>query len=102
MEMTKGDFLELLDVAEIDTDAFREKGYSGRGMYGRSCPGVDLDNFSGLVLLMVAAGRMAEARDLDDDQTGERFDAEEFARTVCTDSMGMGIIVYWPSLTLND
>lgn len=70
----------LIDA--IEDAGFEARSYSGRGMYGKECVGVDLDATSDLWGL-----------------------AQEMARSgiICdqprTDSMGLGIIAYWPRLS---
>lgn len=61
--------------------------YSGRGMYGDRCPSFDVEDeaeaFSVFVRLAVEDEEMAAY----------------LARTARTDSMGRGMVVYWPSIT---
>lgn len=60
-------------------------GYSGRGMYGETCIGVELRDLSDLFALGVELARSNGhlAADLADD--------------VMTDDLGLGIIAYFPS-----
>src|SRR6185503_1826598 len=67
------------------------RSYSGRGMYGKECFGVDSSNpVNDLIRLF---GALAE-----------QFDAEQIAEVanaldgVRMDSMGRGSIMYWPSI----
>jgi hypothetical protein len=55
--------------------------YSGRGMYGKSCLAINLDNDGQLWELALELGR-----------EHAHFPAPK------TDSMGKGIVVYWPSI----
>lgn len=56
--------------------------YSGRGMYGAECISVQLDNTTELLEMGM---RLSEVgADLDD------------IRGVRVDSMGQGLVVYWP------
>lgn len=65
--------------------------YSGRGMYGTRCIGLDCDNpVSATIDLVDALINTVDASDLD-----ECIDALRGAKT---DSMGRGSIVYWPKL----
>lgn len=50
--------------------------YSGRGMYGKTCPGIDTDTPTRVIEEAGALG----------------------LRGAVTDSMGKGTIVYWPHL----
>ena len=55
--------------------------YSGRGMYGKTCVAINLDNDAQLWDLAFELGKKSEY-----------FPAPK------TDSMGKGIVVYWPSI----
>lgn len=70
---------ELIDALEEHGYQWRE--YSGRSMYGKQCVGVDLSSDADLWNL---------ARALAD------FDV----KAPKTDSMGRGIIAYWPNAKL--
>ena len=65
----KRDFI----INVIERAGFEPRSYSGRGMYGKTCLGVDLPGASKLVKL---AGVLEPV----------------------LDQMGMGIIAYWPSI----
>lgn len=62
----------------IDSGGFEPRSYSGRGMYGESCLGVDLDGTYDLFTLGFAFG-----------DAGIEMPAPD------TDGMGTGIIAYW-------
>ena len=71
-------------------DTLREAGheprsYSGRGMYGRNCVGVDLNHTGDLFRLGIEMGEASVS-------TGAVLDSLQAPRT---DSMGRGIIAYW-------
>ena len=68
----------LKRVAEENGWDYRE--YSGRGMYGAYCAGIDGDYATPIIEAAAAAGI-----------TGAR-----------QDSMGKGVIVYWPSIQLKE
>lgn len=65
------------------------RSYSGRSMYGALCIGVDLDGMDQLFELGYALG-IADRN--------QRHD--HYAQGVCIDSMGRGVIVYWPQVKL--
>lgn len=73
------DAQELIDA--IEGAGYDARDYSGRAMYGSVCVGVDLDGDGDLWKL---AGDLA--------QQGHEVPAPR------TDSMGRGIIAYWPSI----
>jgi len=66
---------KLKQIAEENGWDFRDD-YSGRGMFGASCVGIDGDYATPIIEAAAAAGI-----------TGAR-----------QDSMGKGVIVYWPSI----
>ncbi len=70
------------------------RSYSGRGMYGASCIGVDCDHqspFQVLAQLVIGLTQLADA----DDEASDHFTRDG---AVQTDSMGRGSIVYFPRL----
>lgn len=68
---------ELIDILEGAGYEWRE--YSGRAMYGKQCVGVDLDGVGDLWELAQACPELPRPT---------------------TDSMGHGIIAYWPRFIL--
>jgi hypothetical protein len=72
----------------IQGAGFETRDYSGRGMYGKYCLGVDLDTTSGFISTV---GRYVRGED-DEDEIMRKLDSYS------SDSMGLGIIVYWPSV----
>jgi hypothetical protein len=86
-------FVEILR-AVIDNSGdcdVKVRSYSGRGMYGEQCVGVDTDG--GDFGYGIVAAAMIEAAD-DDEREAL---ALAFSKTR-TDGMGRGIIVYWPDV----
>lgn len=79
--------LDAEGLADLLADAgYKARSYSGRGMYGARCVSVNLDGLS--ELLAIGGAIRAAAPD----------DVDRLARDARTDSMGMGTVVYWPSL----
>lgn len=70
------------------------RSYSGRGMYGRCCLGVDL--YQGQSLGSLIAVLITE---VDED---DREDVAEAVQGMLTDSMGLGSIVYFPSVLFDE
>lgn len=65
--------------------------YSGRGMYGRTCFGIDIDGAAAGFTFKLGVALAANHPEL----------AEELSyETVATDNMGLGTIVYWPNVTV--
>jgi hypothetical protein len=91
--------LTIMDRAEIDHEALRD--YSGRGMYGRSCPGITVDDQETLFRFFAAAGAIEAEQEEDADlPDGAEFNAFELAEGVATDSMYRSMIFYWPRLEI--
>lgn len=75
-----------------DEDTLRWE-YSGRGMYGRKCPGL-VGDVSKLASLFVALTQQAVEYERDDFDYGVVMD---LAEDTVEDSMGRQSIFYWPS-----
>ncbi len=73
----------LQEILESTIDGVRS--YSGRGMYGRSCLGVDTDDLGDLF-----AAVLEELEGEEDTQ-----DVQLAFKSMCTDAMGLGTIVYF-------
>lgn len=84
--MAKPKKSRLQDVLESTIDGVRS--YSGRGMYGRSCLGVETDDLGDLF-----AAVLEELEGEEDTQ-----DVQPAFKSMRTDSMGRGTIVYFPSV----
>ncbi len=80
----------FIDALKGQSDSIKPTSYSGRGMYGVKCIGVGLDRtgeIMELAVLLLSGGLSAnEVTDLGDQMV--------------TDSMGHGLIVYWPKIRL--
>ena len=76
-------------IAEAIEDAGFEPvtDYSGRFMYGKECPGFSSDSISEVFLMFTTIAE--ENPEL----------AHAMAKGAKTDSMGRGMIVYWPNAT---
>lgn len=79
----------ILQQAFEMTD-YRVRSYSGRGMYGRECLGVAIDNT--ITNCIIDAIGAAIENDLDVSVLLEE------ARDARQDAMGMSTILYWPSI----
>ena len=73
------------------------RSYSGRGMGGKQCVGIDTDDSA----IRVACELIRAARDLTRDESAldELLEAIEETKT---DSMGCGTILYWPGIAAPD
>jgi hypothetical protein len=77
-------FQEILTDAGVDT-----RGYSGRGMFGRVCLGVETREGESFLDILASV-----LEDLDGD---EILTVADGIRGCREDSMGLGGIVYWPN-----
>lgn len=82
------DFQKLLEDAGLTP-----RSYSGRGMYGKQCLGVD-SNGSGMEVIATLISLLAE-NEVTQSDLRELADILEDSKT---DSMGRGIIMYWPNI----
>jgi hypothetical protein len=87
----------------IEEAGYKCRSYSGRGMFGKACLGVDLDSahqLGGLVSGLMAACLMG------DPEGGDEYDAmnraSDAVRHMSWDSMGRGTIYYWPGVPYTD
>lgn len=81
MQLTAEDIERMADQTDLGYHP-----YSGRGMFGRECPSVYAQSFQELSQLIAECDSVEQAAWL-----------LEYART---DSMGRGIVIYWPSIRL--
>lgn len=73
--------------ALLDAGADAQNDYSGRGMYGERCPSFECDELSDAFKVFVNLAAQDENM------------AFALASGARTDSMGMGMVVYWPRIT---
>lgn len=85
----KIDFDTLSDLA-YDADGTAYPNYSGRGMYGKTCVGIVIEE-NDLLKLGISIANL-----FDDDVK------EYLADNYKTDTMGHKVIVYWQGLTCED
>lgn len=99
-------------ICELN-DNLKARSYSGRGMFGKSCLGVELDRgvsvgklFATVLETLFGEGA-SRAEDFSED--GEDVEREEIAlqiaeafRDMCQDQMGTGAIVYFPNIEYVD
>ena len=82
-----------LVIAACNDLGLEVRSYSGRGMYGRSCVGVTTDGNSHTALAQIVIALCEQGAD------GVEA-ADHFTRSgaIASDSMGLGMIVYFPRL----
>lgn len=95
MQITRDDIASAADDLGLPDDEFTiRESYSGRGMYGKTCPAVTLRTPDlRLPFLVALAVAMAEA--------GRGDDAIELGGTLADDA-GLGVVLYWPEGELVD
>lgn len=75
---------------ELESEGFSPRSdYSGRGMYGKTCAGFDTDDDKGVRLGFLLHQLMGD-------------DAVNLVDSVRSDSMGRGMIYYFPGYTLGE
>lgn len=89
-------FQQLLEEAGLET-----RSYSGRAMYGKTCLAVDLDGgtlgpFVADVIEALQTQVGGEIMSTNGDDISEAF------RSMKTDSMGRGSVVYFPGVPFED
>lgn len=78
----------------LQTLGIEARSYSGRGMYGKACVGVDCargDSHAVVANIVIGLMSLKDA----DEEAAEHFTLDG---AVATDSMGLGSIVYFPRL----
>lgn len=65
------------------------KDYSGRGMFGESCIGIDVASGDSLTMLIGLCDYLTDCG---------FAPVSDIISSVCSDSMGMGTIVYFPGI----
>jgi hypothetical protein len=76
----------------IENAGLEPYSYSGRAMYGKTCLAVNLDNGLGEFISAI----MTEA--LENADNDDIFDVARAFESMRTDSMGRGIVVYFPGV----
>lgn len=96
MQLTRMDIVNAAETIEVWEDSYEiREAYSGRGMGPRTCLAVTLPDVGVLVPFMVALAVQLTENDRSDD-------ALRLARLTRTDSMGLGVVAYWPGVQLTD
>lgn len=103
MEITKAKFMEAVAHTEENHDIELRENYSGRGMYGKECYGVE-GNTTALGEFESALALLTVMDDLDDKVNGHTAlnamtDLADMRRS---DSMGLDTIYYYPNLTVTE
>lgn len=102
MSINTENLASIIEDAADAVDGTFTSDYSGRGMYGKDCVGVVFEDTGGLVAMGAQiAWCVADRADYSFDMSGV-FDAMEDVisdlQNMRMDTMGTGIIVYWPNI----
>lgn len=85
MKLTQDQFIEFQELAdEIGGEVYEN--YSGRGMFGRKCLGITVDNDC---RSLFSLGREVEIR---------QVEFGDMMNNVVVDSLGRNYIIYFPSI----
>ena len=89
---------ETIFKEAIEDAGYQTRSYSGRGMYGSFCLGFETSRYqSPIQATAEIIGNLAETCQFDDDL--ELSDFLEFFGDVKEDSMGLGMIIYFPYIS---
>ena len=72
--------------------------YSGRGMFGKTCLGIDTDH-SAFVVAVNVVNAIYNMQDIDENERELLFEAVEGTRQ---DNMGLGYIYYWCGISYDE
>jgi hypothetical protein len=98
MQVLREQLMEAADMAGLDPDEAIHEDYSGRGMFGRTCPALTADSHSEVYAFMAALGALLGAGTPEDHNADT--DALDIATSTRTDQFGRGVVAYWPDLTI--
>ena len=93
----------LEEAAELASSYEAEvRTYSGRGMFGAECAAVVLESDQEMCKFFLALGALTAEKALyaDPEDVDPTSDATDLAASVRTDSMGLGVVVYFPGWAL--
>lgn len=92
---------KLISSLRDDYDLELRTDYSGRGMYGRRCVGIDCHTLGAEIQrFYTAMHELADDSDYDIAQCAKAFWQSDI--NLCWDSMGLGMIIYFPNITAED
>ena len=89
---------ETIFKEAIEDVGYQTRSYSGRGMYGKSCLGFETTRYQNSIQAVAEIiGNLADTCMYDDDL--ELQDFIEMFSDVQSDSMGLGMIIYFPEIS---
>lgn len=93
MELTAAQLASLTASAD-DIGATVDTAYSGRSMFGRSCVAIRCDGTTVATQVFAFASSLG-ARD-------DELAADLVEKQIATDDLGLGVVFYWPYVTVAD
>lgn len=97
--MTQYLVVALKDACEAHGEVNFRNDYSGRGMYGKRCVGIDSDMTSCMAIIGEVIKQCASNIAKDDPHAQADFEmAVDILLQFDRDSMGRDVILYWPDL----
>ena len=85
--------LEKITDAASETEDIRPDGYSGRGMYGKTCAAIMFPDAQAVYRFFTQLGYFSA----EDDRSSR--DLSDLVNASRTDGMGMDMVVYFPGWT---
>jgi len=82
----------------IEEAGYGTRSYSGRGMYGKECLGVCIDDNVGNIVATLVVETIFTAIDASGESDSEVYDIGQLLKGAKTDSLGRGTIVYFPDV----
>lgn len=89
--------LEDIRCALNGDGTVRPDGYSGRGMYGKTCASITFDQLVEAFQFFARLGEYTAGVPMEDEDP--TLSMQELAGSARTDSMGRGLVVYFPGWT---
>ena len=95
--------MKFLDLKQIVEDAgFDARSYSGRGMYGLKCLSFNLEREENEFDAILSIAESAQSYVESSDDGFELEDVTAYFMGAKSDSMGLGVVVYFPNLIWED
>lgn len=95
--------MNFLDLKQIVEDAgFDARSYSGRGMYGLKCLSFNLEQEENEFDAILSIAESAQSYVESSDDGFELEDVTAYFMGAKSESMGLGVVVYFPNLIWED
>lgn len=90
-------FKELCEL--IEQAGYSVRSYSGRGMYGQQCLGIDTEHTDVMAVSLDLVAEYLNSCNIGTGSISKAQDLCELLKGYRSDSMGKGYIIYWPGIT---